>query len=88
LNSIHEKETGNISIYPNPTNGEIRISSDNSNIQNIILRDVTGKTLVELSKSYLAKEIIAIDMKNFARGIYFLEVKTENGKMVKRVVRD
>jgi subtilisin family serine protease len=87
LNSISENALDDISIFPNPTNGEINISSEKHELSEIVLRDATGKMLVHLTKKN-TKGTISIDMKNYARGIYFLEVETENGKLVKRVVRD
>jgi subtilisin family serine protease len=83
-----EESISDIQIFPNPTIGEIHISSEKNSFYNIVLRDATGKMLVYIPNMENPQDIISINMKNYARGIYLLEVSTENGKMVKKVVRD
>ncbi|GIR18154.1 MAG: hypothetical protein CM15mP32_3410 [Flavobacteriaceae bacterium] len=55
-----------IFVYPNPTNGIIKISRDN-NLEFIVF-DVNGKTI---SRGYGD----TIDLTSFANGVYFLKLK-------------
>lgn len=85
---IEEQNKNDIKVFPNPTTGLINITSEKNNFYDVVLRDATGKMLVHLPNINNPQEIISIDMKNFARGVYFIEASTENGKVLKKVVRD
>lgn len=75
----------NISIYPNPVNeGDITITFSQMNGENIelILTDVSGKTIYNQSFSidnnHFSHPVILSDL---AKGIYFVNVKTESGNV-------
>ena len=62
-----------IFVYPNPTNGIIKISRDN-NLEFIVF-DVNGKTI---SRGYGD----TIDLTSFANGVYFLKLKKQNSRVI------
>jgi hypothetical protein len=88
LNDISENNANDISIFPNPTNGEIQITNGKNTLTEVSLLDATGKLLIHISNSNHPQEILSINLKNYSRGVYFIEAKTENGKVVKRVVKN
>ncbi len=86
--SIDELSKNDIKVFPNPTNGNIHITAEKGGFFNVVLRDATGKMLWYIPNIDNPEDFVTINMKNFARGIYYLEVSTGNGKIVKKVVRD
>ncbi len=75
------------SIYPNPTTGLISISSTlGTNEYSIsILNSVGQKVLVPVQNNGASYQV---DLGSFAAGIYFVEVKTANGKSLKKIVKN
>jgi len=70
-------------IYPNPTNGQLRVSGDilDGKDREIIIFDVVGQVVFTSHLSNLSPEI-TIDISHLSVGLYFLKV---GGKMVKIV---
>ncbi len=76
--SLNEFNENGLSIYPNPTKGIIKIKSDKT-IELITVRNVLGE-LILTSKS------VQLNIANQPDGIYFVEVITENNKIVQKVL--
>jgi predicted secreted protein len=73
----------NVHIYPNPATNNINIESQQQAI--IEISNNQGqliKTLVTSSNK------TSIDISDFARGIYFIKVKTEKGVMVEKFIKE
>ena len=69
-------------IYPNPANNEITVSSD-ENLAKVTIYDVTGKVM------YTSNDVNAnstVNVSTFSRGIYMVEVMTDNKVSVKRLI--
>ncbi len=82
--------TGNhqpaITISPNPASSVFTITSAEK-IKEIKMRNVLGKAITPtLSKG--ASGETSIDISSFAKGIYFVEVFTENGRVNGKVVKE
>lgn len=71
-----------VSVYPNPSNNEFTIRAD-SNFNTITIFDSSGKIIQAMTMF----EITTIDASHWSKGIYFLEVVSENGKAIKRLVK-
>ena len=69
-------------IYPNPTNGLLRIKPDNENAYNWMLTDMSGKQLQTGS----ANGETAIDTKSYAPGIYLLTISEGNAISTHKVL--
>lgn len=67
-----------ISVSPNPTNGVVTMNSASA-VKAINVYDTTGKQ-VSASKTN------TVDLSNQAKGIYLVQVQTENGSTTKKVV--
>jgi dienelactone hydrolase len=82
--SIKENDfSADVQIFPNPTNDILNIvTRNNALLTKIELFDVKGSLLNVFS--YETKQI---NMESFASGIYFLKLKTENGFVLKKVVK-
>ncbi|MBQ3354535.1 MAG: DUF2436 domain-containing protein [Bacteroidales bacterium] len=71
----------NTTIYPNPTDGEIRINANN--MVRISIVNTLGQVVYD--KAVNGNEAI-INMAQFGNGVYMVNIATENGSSVKRVI--
>ena len=79
--SINKLNENNILIYPNPNNGLFTVSTGNINSgYNIKITDALGKIIVSENTSENIKEI---NLNDCAAGIYFVELKFDNGIIYK-----
>ena len=71
-----------ISVYPNPAHNVLFVK--NALGKNYSVVDIRG---VVLSRGIINGEDVAIPLHNIARGMYILQVETENGKLLNRFVK-
>jgi arylsulfatase A-like enzyme len=83
-NDNFEKEIGK--VYPNPFNDSLNISLKNYSEVTIELFDVLGK--VTFSNRYLNTNSIEIPTNDLAQGLYLLRIKSNNGEVIKKVVKE
>ena len=79
INNINA--TATVSIYPNPTTGQLIITTQNFTPQSITIYDETGRLI---NTQPFKTEI---DITPLSSGVYFVEVKGEEGVVRKRVVK-
>ena len=78
----------NITIAPNPSNGIFSISKGNQiSISKIVIYDSNAK-LLKVIESNLEFESIPLDVSNFSKGIYFVEISSDSDKVVRKIVID
>ncbi|MDO5981274.1 T9SS type A sorting domain-containing protein [Flavivirga spongiicola] len=71
-------------IYPNPTNDKIYISSKKGvNVDGVSIYSITGKLL--LNDRVSTKEI---DLNQFPKGMYFLNILSDKGSVTKKVIKN
>ena len=76
----------NILIFPNPNPGTFNISGlDELEISEIALFNLFGKK-IDISMSQISKTTFNIEFENKQAGLYFLEIKTSKGKLLKKVL--
>ncbi|MCL2289881.1 MAG: T9SS type A sorting domain-containing protein, partial [Bacteroidetes bacterium] len=76
----------NITVYPNPTTGKLQVTGYELQITSIEIRDVTGRIL----SSYhliIPSSNQKVDISHLNSGIYFIKVATNQGEIVKKVVK-
>jgi len=61
-----------ITVYPNPTNGLVRIEIPNQTIQNIKVYDLQCQLIKETIENQF-------DLSNVSNGTYFIKVQTKQG---------
>jgi hypothetical protein len=76
---------GMIHVYPNPTTGELRVTSYELPVTGVEIFDVYSRKLLSLA-SQMSLET-TIDISHFPAGAYFVKVITEQGEIVKKVVK-
>lgn len=74
----------NVSVYPNPTTGQFRIQNSEFRIQSVEVYDVFGKLI---SSTEVNDNDVTIDVSNYNNGVYFTRIRTENGTVTKKVVK-
>ena len=86
---INETEIADISIYPNPTSGNFRVSlnletgtSLNVEVLNLIGEVVANKSYGNLP---MGKQNLNFDLGSVANGIYQMRLLTDRGQVVKRL---
>ena len=90
-----EEITKNLwTIYPNPTNGELRIENGELGIRNYELGiksvevfDVYGRKSINFQFSILNSQL-NIDISNLLAGINFLKITTEAGITTKKIIKN
>lgn len=70
-------------IYPVPASNEITIDTKTNVIESITLFDITGK---EINTFSVDSPIIKIDVSNYAKGNYILQVKSDKGILNRKII--
>ena len=75
----------NCSVFPNPGKGIFYLKvSDQGNVEEIFVTNLFGEKILELKN----RNESVIDLTNYSDGIYFLNIKTKNGIVVKKIVKE
>ncbi|MEI6764544.1 MAG: C25 family cysteine peptidase [Bacteroidota bacterium] len=86
----HNASSQNISIYPNPANGQVYVSVTSSdNAVEILLYDVTGKQVfarAETGVSLDGATTHVLDVSRLRNGLYFMVIRTGETVMTKKLV--
>ena len=79
----------NLAIYPNPSRDVFNISFNSESIQDLRVRvlNIVGKELiVEDLQQFIGEYTMQIDLTNNSKGIYLLEIETNEGVINKKLV--
>ncbi|MCQ2283895.1 MAG: T9SS type A sorting domain-containing protein [Bacteroidales bacterium] len=71
-------------LYPNPTNGKLRIENGELTIEGVEVYDVYGKLLQTVTVNDVAADL---DVSVLPAGLYFARIRTDNGVVTKRFVK-
>ena len=84
---VNVKETTNlyIEVYPNPTRGEMQITSYELQVTSIEIFDIYGNNIKTHTSNLLSQ--ISFNISNFSAGVYFIRINTSEGEVVKKVVK-
>ena len=67
---------GTVSVYPNPTNGEVNFLITSPSVKTIVLVDIVGKVI---DSRAVNSELTEFDLSNYSNGTYFYRLINENG---------
>lgn len=79
---------GMLKVYPNPANEQLNvilIMNENSNVT-IRLINTLGQTVYSLQENNIQQMQKSIETANFSRGVYFLELSNENGRVLEKII--
>ena len=81
-NSVNEN-LSKLIIYPNPTNGIFTIEFEGNEMFNITINNILG---VKVYSNSFVKNNITINMSNFEKGIYTIEMKNKSTNIIKKII--
>ncbi len=81
--SINENMENKISIYPNPTRGNITINGVFK--MNMKITNTLGQTIFSKMNSNNNE---VVDLNDFAKGVYFIELSDERNLIVKKIIKN
>ena len=87
VNNTNLTETSNLKVYPNPAKDfiNLELTEQLTNNAEIVLIDFAGKEVYREQYSNNL-DIVQINLSQFEKGIYFLQVKGENILMTEKVI--
>ena len=80
-----DEHTSSFRIYPNPANDKLYIDTE-IEIEEVVVYDVYGRLQVTETPSH--QENTTIDVSEFNAGVYFIMIKTNDGVLTKRFVKE
>jgi uncharacterized protein YjdB len=84
VQGISETESELIAVYPNPSNGIFTVASKGSIIQEVTLYSVNGELIWRNANN---SHEITIDLSEYARGTYMLQVSTNQEARIFRLIK-
>jgi hypothetical protein len=85
--AIPEKNLSRISCFPNPTAGQVTVTTAPGNgILELTVADITGKNILGLNKEQERPSRVNIDLSDQLPGVYFVTVESERGVDTRKVV--
>ncbi|MBL7868772.1 MAG: T9SS type A sorting domain-containing protein [Flavobacterium lindanitolerans] len=85
--STNEFSASNLSVYPNPSNGILNISSDsNILLNNLSITDLNGRTVktAKLNGDSSAQ----INIADLAAGVYMMTINSDQGSVTKKIIKN
>lgn len=76
----------NLTLLPNPTGGELRVSYEGGRMLRLEILDLSGKAVLKMGDVNGSE--VRMDLSKLAGGVYILRVETDGGFVFKRVVKD
>lgn len=78
-------DNDDIRISPNPTSGNIKVSSDKTySFKSVSIHNVSGKLIKDLGKTDYKKEF-NFDISSLKKGVYFIVFKTDMKYFIKKI---
>ena len=85
---INEHINGvSFNVYPNPTDGLLNVTSqfETPHQVQIIVTNALGQMVFSNEPKNTSGELSVIDLRKESNGIYFIELRTENGTIIKKI---
>ena len=76
----------NVTVFPNPASDKITIAIKDNSYQELAIRcyDVIGKVVFERNTF---NKLIDIDVSQFSKGVYFIQLQSKDSKQFKAVTK-
>jgi len=85
INNVRVKNFSSaFQVYPNPASNELHVQSSKFKVQNIEVFDIYGR---KCHVSRVTRHENTIDISNLTNGIYFVKITTDEGIVVKKVIK-
>lgn len=73
------RATGNLKIYPNPTNGQLTIESGDAAVQSVSIYDIAGRLIGKKGLNATGDSCV-LDCSDLTNGVYFIHSQLANGQ--------
>ena len=83
ITSVGDKLSDKLLIYPKPSNGLINIELDKLNFYNISISNILAK---EVYNSTISAVNTTLDLSNFDKGLYFIELNDGENIFTKKII--
>lgn len=80
---IYEADGLNVSVYPNPSNGQITVEMENSGVASLSMLDLSGKLV---HSEQFSGSNHRMDVSHIGSGLYLLKLETGNGEFLTKFV--
>ncbi|KGO88241.1 hypothetical protein Q765_04190 [Flavobacterium rivuli WB 3.3-2 = DSM 21788] len=81
IDLVERNGQGNISIYPNPTNGELNIISGEASLRSITVTGLDGKVILKQKITETNASGYKLDINSLSSGMYLLNAETVDGNI-------
>ena len=82
--SINQGSNFNLTIYPNPTEENVYITNPSTGKFSYSIYSVTGKLIT--SRDNISGSRVDVDLSSFAKGMYLVDVKSEEKTVVNKLI--
>ena len=79
VTDIEENAAENISVYPNPTNGQLNVNGNG--MMHITMSNLLGQSMLETT----ANGSTTLDLSRYESGMYLIRIETESGITVQKI---
>ncbi|BDS12411.1 T9SS type A sorting domain-containing protein [Aureispira anguillae] len=88
--TIENDEQAELFVSPNPASKQLTIKVEFESARDVqyIFTDAMGRVLSTFSSDQVTVETQTIDIEPFPAGVYFLTAKTDQGKIVERIIKE
>jgi len=79
----------NLDVYPNPSRNLFNVSFTSEDVQDLEVRvlNIVGEVVfTESLEQFVGEYTKAIDLATYTKGVYFLEITTNNGVVNKKLI--
>ena len=81
---VHDAQQQPVSIYPNPTSGNVTLDLSGLNAKTVELFSMNGQLLNTVVPT---DETMTLSLSQYAAGIYFVRIHTDNGVMTQKITK-
>jgi Secretion system C-terminal sorting domain/Right handed beta helix region len=81
-----EYKNNSFSVYPNPTTGQTTIDLAEGTASSVTLRNSLGQVI--LSNKFTATNQIELDISNYPKGIYFLQLEVDEQVITQKIIKE
>ena len=85
LGETIEEISSSLLLYPNPVKNELIIATE-MNVEEVAIYDIYGRTMRQQVNKTTGQQVI--DVADLGNGIYFINIKTDKGNIVRRFIKN
>ena len=86
--AANQEDSQAVAVFPNPSHGDINISTDEgANIFSVRIFDLNGN-VVKAMEMDSKVDVQNLDISSWTPSLYFAEITTDQGKYVKRIIKN